>query len=452
MWNKQNETNTFTQKVAKYIQSHHLLHTNHKYLVALSGGADSVALLRTLLLLGYKVEATHCNFHLRGEESDRDEEFCKRLCNDLCVALHIVHFDTNAYAALHHQSIELAARNLRYSYFHSLCRDISAKGICVAHHRDDNVETVLMNLLRGTGIHGLRGILPRNGEILRPLLGVSRKEIENFLGYLDQPFVTDRTNLIDEATRNKIRLNVLPLLETINPNVSETIDQVSENIKEACKVFDSAIDKSINEVFSGGKISISKLMSQPSPEYTLFTILNDYGFSSVQTKEIFNKLSSPSLQSGKIWNSETHSILVDRGQLVLEEYSSDTISELKIPEEGNYVIKGGDGKISIKSEPIDEDFVLSRDKDCICIDAQMVSFPLHLRLTAEGDRFVPFGMRNFKLVSDFLTDRKKNLFEKRRQLVLTNSDNNIIWLVGERIDNRFRITSTTERVLRISLL
>ena len=193
-------------------------------------------------------------------------------------------------------------------------------------------------------------------------------------------------------------------------------------------------------------------MSQPSPEYTLFTILNDYGFSSVQTKEIFNKLSSPSLQSGKIWNSETHSILIDRGQLVLEKYSSDTISELKIPEEGNYVIKGGDGKISIKSESIDEDFVLSRDKDCICIDAQKVSFPLHLRLTAEGDRFVPFGMRNFKLVSDFLTDRKKNMFEKRRQLVLTNSHNDIIWLVGERVDNRFRITPTTKRVLRISLL
>ena len=209
--------------VSDYIAAHKLLAPYGKYLVALSGGADSVALLLVLCRLGYSIEAVHCNFHLRGDESDRDEHFVTNLCLRLGVVLHKVHFDTREYAAVRKQSIELAARNLRYGYFEQLRSDIGADGICVAHHRDDLVETVLMNIVRGTGIHGMVGIRPRNGYILRPLLCIGRSDIEHFLAEQHQDYVTDSTNLEDDATRNVFRHHVVPLLQSINPAAVENI-------------------------------------------------------------------------------------------------------------------------------------------------------------------------------------------------------------------------------------
>ena len=185
-----NEERSFLKLVIDYSQRHKLFHAKGLYLVALSGGADSVALLRVMKAMGITVHAMHCNFHLRGTESDRDEQFCKDLCERLGIELHLIHFDTKTYSTLHHVSIEMAARDLRYAYFNRLAKDLSACGICVAHHRDDCAETVLLNLLRGTGVHGLRGIMPRNGNILRPLLCVGRKDIEQYLTAISQDYVT----------------------------------------------------------------------------------------------------------------------------------------------------------------------------------------------------------------------------------------------------------------------
>ena len=226
-------------KVESYINTHKLLDINKLYLVALSGGADSVALLLLLKEHGYNIHAAHCNFHLRGEESDRDEKFCVALCEQMNIELHRVHFDTETYAELHKVSIEMAARELRYRWFEQLRQDIGAAGICVAHHRDDSVETVLLNLVRGTGIHGFVGILPRNGYIVRPLLCVSRAEIENFLHTRNQDYVTDSTNLESNVKRNRIRLEILPLLKTLNPSISDSIQQTAENIRGAVDVLDA---------------------------------------------------------------------------------------------------------------------------------------------------------------------------------------------------------------------
>ena len=206
----------FLFKVDRSIMANALMQKDLLYLVALSGGADSVALLLSLKRLGFNVEAVHCNFHLRGEESDRDEKYCRNLCNNEGVRLHVVHFDTISYASLHKQSIEMAARNLRYSYFRQLASDIGAAGICVGHHIEDSVETLLINLIRGTGINGLTGIGMRNGIILRPLLEVTRQEIEEFLKKQGVSYVTDSTNLVDDVTRNRIRLNIMPLIREIN--------------------------------------------------------------------------------------------------------------------------------------------------------------------------------------------------------------------------------------------
>lgn len=227
MLNNNISINNFVASVSSFANIHHLFAKEGVYLVALSGGADSVALLLALLDMGVRVEAVHCNFHLRGEESDRDEQFCKDLCSKYNVELHLVHFDTCEYAALHHVSIEMAARDLRYAYFERLRSDMGAEAICVAHHRDDSVETVLLNLVRGTGLRGLRGIQPKNGNIVRPLLCVSRDDIECFLDSIGQDYVTDSTNLHDDVKRNKIRLDVLPLLETLNPDVRQSIFRTS---------------------------------------------------------------------------------------------------------------------------------------------------------------------------------------------------------------------------------
>ena len=469
-------TSAFLQTVKRYADKHSLFLADGTYLVALSGGADSVALLHTLCALGIKTEAAHCNFHLRGEESERDEQFCKELCQQLNIPLHIAHFDTTSYAQLHHVSIEMAARTLRYSYFNNLCNDLSANGICVAHHQDDSAETLLLNLLRGTGIHGLRGIMPRNGNILRPLLCVGREDIEHYLQTLHQTFVTDSTNLIDDVKRNKIRLNVIPLLQTINPSARKAIAQTAQYVAEACTFFDAAMEQAIQAITSSDgqtiqrgetsrshfMIDICALLKQPSPEYVLFMTLKDNGFTPTQVQEIYSAISKPTikeketttLQSGRLWDSGTHELLIDRGQLLIEPKTTSSFKTKIFPEEGTYVIDEYGTRLRISKKKNDEHFVLNKKANYACLDAQKVSWPLQLRIAQNADRFVPFGMRHSKLVSDFLTDKKKSIFEKRRQLVLTmaSASDTILWVVNERIDDRFSLSADTTDVLEIVLL
>lgn len=434
-------------KVADFIAKHQLLSRSGLHLIALSGGADSVALLRILRDLGYHIEATHCNFHLRAAESDRDEQFVKDLCISLNVPLHIIHFDTAEYASLHQVSIEMAARDLRYGYFRQLCRDIGAETVCVAHHRDDAVETLLMNLLRGSGIHGLTGIRPRNGQIVRPLLCVSRQEIEEYLHSIAQPFVVDSTNLESNVLRNKLRLNVLPLLKQINPSAAENIDKTASYLQDAEAVYDAAMQSAIDQIVekSGAvqSVSIAALRSQPAPATFLHEWLSPYGFNSTQTQQISECLEA---EPGKTISSVSHTLLVDREKLFLEP-QSEPVKPLRIPEPGNYRFQG-ENCICIE---LSDDITISISADCATIDAANIQFPLTLRLVQSGDTFCPLGMAGHKLVSDFLTDRKATLLEKRRQLVVTAANGDILWLVGQRPDHRYRITQATTTVLRLSI-
>ena len=460
--------NSFVDRVRRFASVHELFVYGGKYIVALSGGADSVSLLFVLKHLerelGISVEAAHCNFHLRGAESVRDEEFCKQLCGRLDVPLHLIHFDTQAYADLHRVSIEMAARDLRYGYFENLRRDIEAQDICVAHHRDDSVETVLLNLVRGTGLRGLRGIQPRNGNIIRPLLSLSRENIVQYLDALGESYVTDSTNLHNDVKRNKIRLDVMPLLRELNPSVSQSIFESSLRVGEALKVFDEAMKQSIADVTATSPshhltispphhlvISVERLKQQPSPEYTLHEILSSRGFTSAQIEQIYGSLDNCS--AGKIIASDSHELAFDRGSLLVQPRTNvaDAVRSMRIPETGTYVFSDS-LKIKVAAEDCGDDYVPSRAADCVCLDASDIKFPLTLRHIEQGDRFVPFGMNGMKLVSDYLTDRKKNVFEKRAQLVVTDAQQRIVWLVGERTDNRFRISKETSKALRLTLL
>ena len=509
---------TFVNQVRRFATAHQLLTPGGKYIIALSGGADSVSLLLVLKHLeselDISLEAAHCNFHLRGDESLRDEEFCKQLCCRLHVPLHLVHFDTHAYADLHHVSIEMAARDLRYTYFEQLRRDIHAHDICVAHHRDDSVETLILNLVRGTGLRGLRGIQPRNAHIIRPLLSHSRQQIEQYLDALGESYVTDSTNLHNDVKRNKIRLNIIPLLRELNPSVSQSIFETSLRVTEALKIFDDAIQRSIADVTtppSGDTcrgctclkctnqpvekspnqpvekcpnqpllvhlrqvhplsncpnqpvencttpqtqnspliISVPRLKQQPSPEYTLHEILSPRGFTSAQIEQIYTSLDTN--PTGKIITSCSHELAFDRSTLILQPKTpTPLVRPMHIPETGTYVLSDN-LKLKVETEECGDRYEPSRTADCASLDASDIKFPLTLRHIQPGDRFVPFGMTGTKLLSDYLTDRKKNIFEKRAQLVLTDAQQRILWLVGERTDNRFRITPNTQRALRLTL-
>lgn len=443
--------------VADFIAKHQLLSRDGLHIVALSGGADSVALLLVLKQLGYRIEAAHCNFHLRGEESDRDEAFVCQLCEAQNIPIHRVHFDTKEYATLHKVSIEMAARKLRYRYFEQLRQDLGADTICVAHHRDDAVETLLMNLMYGTGIHGLTGIRPKNGAVVRPLLCVSRSEIEEYLHSIGQNYVIDSTNTVDDVLRNKIRLHLIPLMQQILPKSSENIAKTADNIKEVEAVYDDAIRSGLSGIVKTLRpaigasdrhgavcVAIDDLQALPSSECFLFEWLRPYGFTSTQVLQIAESFGAP---SGKTYSSTTHVLYIDRGTLIVAPVYQ-LPSSLVIPEEGVYKFLDN-LKFRIT---ISDDLSVSKSDDCITIDKAVVEFPLTVRIIQSGDHFQPFGMNGSKLVSDYLTDKKVSLWAKRSQMVVTDKKGEVVWLVGHRIAHPFRITPATKSVLRIEVM
>lgn len=446
----------FEQTISIYIEGNSLLEKDKLHLVALSGGADSVALFMVLLRLGYNIQAAHCNFNLRGEESIRDEEFCKDLCRRNGVKLHLAHFDTRFYSLHHHISIEMAARELRYNFFRQLMEEFGMASICVAHHRDDNAETVLLNLFRGTGMKGLTGIHPRNESVVRPLLCVGRKDIEEYLRQNGQEYIVDSSNLVNDVKRNKIRLDIMPVANQLNPSVSSAIVQTAQHVADAMPFLEESLNRWENECvrpissscyaelsdemahFQSVSIDIYKLKSSPSPEYLLYHILTKRGIPAQMTHQIYEHLDS---KSGTSWNINGLMMTVDRGCLLIEPiYSS--IRELKIPMEGRYVLSNGD-RIEVSVCQKDKDFHLDTASNVAQLDADSVRWPFTLRCVEKGDRFVPFGMNGSKLVSDLLTDRKMSLQQKRNQLCVTDESGQIVWLVGLRIGNKYRITSDT---------
>ena len=423
-------------KVSAYINKHKLLNANDLYFVALSGGADSVALLLLLKEGGFNVHAAHCNFLLRGSESDRDEAFCVDLCRQLGVELHRAHFATREYAEAHKVSVEMAARELRYNWFEQLRKDIGAVGICVAHHRDDSVETVLLNMIRGTGLRGLTGIQPRNGYVLRPLLCVSRDEIEHFLAKRGQKYVIDSTNLETDVKRNKVRLQVLPLLRTLNPAVSDNIQRMVENVAEAQIVLDSLLDNFKKH----NTLELSELEKYGSSEYVIYEWLKNYGFNGTQARQVLEA------ETGKIMSSsQGYDVLKDRERLIIER-TLKPFNPMRIPEEGMYVL---DEKMRLSLRKCAA--YVSKKPFVATFDAQKVVFPLTVRRVEEGDWMIPFGMRGRKLLSDLMTDRKMTVFEKRRQLVVVDAQDVIVWAVGLRIADSVAVAETTQSVLELIL-
>ncbi len=423
---------------------------NGLYLLALSGGPDSVALLRMMLDKGYHVEAAHCNFHLRGAESDRDEAFCKDLCEKLGVKLHVVHFDTKEFAELRGISIEMAARELRYRWFTQLAHDTGAEGVCIAHHSDDQVETILLNMLRGTGLKGLLGMRRQNGIFFRPLLGMSRKEILEYLDRIGQDYVTDSTNLEDDVQRNKLRLDVIPMLEKVTPAAKQNILRMADNLSDV----DAIVKQSIEEAQKGCKVdchsgkaySMKQIMSYASPRLLLWSIASEHGFNREQVSEML-----ASKEGGRSWTSQQAVAVFSNETLFIYGRSlwEQPLPTMRIPETGLYGYSNGKIRVSIKEtndcpQP-------SKERSVATLDAGSLAFPLTLRPIKEGDRFAPFGMKGSKLVSDYLKDKKVEPLERHQQLVVTDATLKIIWLVGRTIDEKAKLRESTRKVMVIEV-
>ena len=436
------------EKVRFFIRQHSLLFEGERVLVGLSGGPDSVCLARLLDKLGYEVVAAHCNFHLRGEESMRDEQFVISLCHEMGWKLYRTNLDTETYAHQQGISIEMAARDERYDWFRKLKEEVGATIIAVGHHQDDNVETMLLNAVRGTGIRGLCGMQPKNGDVVRPLLCLTRKEILMYLKDINQTYVTDHTNLEDEYARNKVRLDVLPLLEGINQGAMKNLVSTQENLAEVMKVYQQAMQEAVAtcvEQRENGEtyIHIEKLQSLPSPISVLHEVLSPLGFNKAQVKQML----SAQNESGKVFVAEGRRVLIDREHIIVEaeHYPMPNICQEIIPIEN----------VSIEKDPhyayLDADKLQNSQLWLRRAKGSTANCQLPLRTPQEGDTFAPFGMGGKrKLLSDFLTDLKLNLFEKERQPLLMDGEE-IAWVVGRRSSDLYRVDNQTKRVVILCL-
>lgn len=415
--------------VEAYIEKHRLLSPSDRVLVALSGGADSVCLLLLLHDMGYEVEAAHCNFHLRGEESMRDEAFVAQLCENKGIVLHRTDFDTASYAKAKGISIEMAARDLRYEWFAKVMREGGLTALAVGHHQADNAETMLLNMVRGTGIQGMCGIMPSNDRgVVRPLLCLSRKDITDCLERIGQDYVTDSTNLKDDVSRNKIRLDIMPLLEQINPSALQSINTTIDNMNEVRKVYEAAIkaDRERCCTWKDGCMHIEwdVLSGCASPISVLHSVMSEHGFNRTQIVEMLEG------GQGRVWMASEWRALWDRGRIVLAPNAHADAASVSM----TYVDAQG--------------LVINKDKRYAYIDADKVKGEVKVRRAEEGDSFQPFGMRGRKLLSDFLTNLKKSRFEKEAQMVVCD-DEDILWVVGERSSERYRVDKDTRRVLML---
>ena len=433
--------------VQAYIAQHQLLRPGAPVIVGLSGGADSVALLHILTRLGSPCVAAHCNFHLRNDESDADADFAQQTAEALGLPFRRIDFDTADYARQNGVSTEMAARTLRYEWFETLRRELGAEAIAVAHHRDDNVETVLLNLIRGTGLSGLCGMRPRNGHIVRPLLSVDRHQIVRWLADRHLPFCTDSSNASDVYRRNFVRLRLLPLMEQLNPSVRDAILRMAGHLTDVEAIYRNAIDSHrAHLIDADGRISIDALLRTPAPHAVLFELLTPYDFTPSQCADIARALSGESGRSFVAPGGRWH-LLKDRLHLILypaDEVSADAFpltlgSELTAPI-----------RLSLEERIVDEAFTISRSPHVATFDADRIALPLTLRRWRAGDSFVPFGMTGRKKLSDYFSDHKFSLLHKAAAWILCDASERILWIVGHRTDNRFRITSKTRRALIVT--
>ncbi len=428
----------------RFIAENCLFDNDSRLLATISGGADSTVMLYLLVKCGFKVWVAHCNFQLRGADSDADEEFVRQLAAHYGMPFFSVRVNTTAYAQTNNISIEMAARKLRYNWFSDLAMEHNLDRILTAHHLNDSIETVMLNMSRGTGINGLTGIAARNGNIVRPMLFATRNQIEQFAAQNNISFRTDYTNLTDDYQRNFVRHNIVPLFKQINPAFEDRMFKNLKHISQAAHIYgwyvENARQRLVKNIDGQSVIPICELLAEPFAEPVLYEFVSSFGFNSSQVEQIMRRIGQ---KSGCMFESATHSLLVDRSSLIISTKHPDDFVDIII----NKPIDIPSAGINMRIVPIG-DFVLNKSRDVACIDIDKLQFPLTLRRWQHGDYFYPIGMTNAKKLSDFFIDNKIDRLSKKATMVI-ESAGRIVWVVGYRLDNRFKIDDTTNNVLII---
>ncbi|ARV16071.1 tRNA lysidine(34) synthetase TilS [Polaribacter sp. SA4-12] len=439
------------EKLTNHINKNLPFLKDKKLLIAISGGVDSVVLTHLLSTLNFDISLAHCNFNLRGKESDLDEEFVVNLGEKLNLNVFKIQFNTEEFAKENKQSTQIAARELRYNWFQKLIEQNSFEYVLTAHHADDNLETFLINLTRGSGLDGFTGIPEINGNIVRPLLKFSRETILSFVKENNINWREDKSNASTKYIRNKIRHNVLPVLKEINPSLLETFAKTTEHLKESQQIIEDRIEKVASEViqkdFSTAlemtKINIEKINQLSNPKAYLYQLLKEYNFT--EWNDVYQLLSG---QSGKQVLSKTHTLLKDRDFLLLSEIDFSAALEMTFQIQKN--TSEITAPIHLKLEEVQEKS--TENKQTIYVDKQDLVFPLKLRKWENGDFFYPSGMTGKKKLSKYFKDEKFSLLEKQNTWLLCNKNGDIIWVVNHRQDNRFLAKEASNNLFKLSLI
>jgi tRNA(Ile)-lysidine synthase len=430
----------------KFVADNNLIDPGDKILLAVSGGIDSMVMAHLFLSFPNEKGIAHCNFSLRGKESDEDENLVREFAESHKIPFYTIKFDTRMYARNKGLSIQMAARELRYTWFEELRIEKGYDSVAVAHNLNDNIETLIINLVRGTGLAGLTGIRPVSNRIIRPVLFATREMITNYCNQNGVQFREDRSNADTHYIRNKIRHLVVPVLKEINPSIESTLSETAERftgINELVSEFITKLRDKISEKREGAIIyNYTQLKQHLGNKTTLFELFKPYGITNVQLDDLMKVIQGKT--GGRI-HTNTHRIIKNRKEIIV------SVAEDKT--EATYIINNIDDFMNVPgiesaSYVAIENFDIPLDPSSACLDSEKVSFPMVIRKWKAGDYFYPFGMKQKKKLSDYFIDRKYSILDKENKLIL-ESDEKIVWIIGDRIDNRFRITKHTKKALLI---
>ena len=431
----------------KYIQENKIIKKNDPVLLAVSGGIDSMVMTHLFIAAGTAIGIAHCNFCLRGKESDLDEEMVKEFADKNEIRFYSKRFATRDYASKKGISVQMAARELRYEWFETLRKENKFSSVAVAHNLNDNIETLLINLVRGTGITGLTGMKPVSKKIVRPLLFATRRKIMDYCIANRISYREDKSNAETKYTRNKIRHMVIPVLQEINPSIEETLNETAERlsgIHEIVSEYINGVRKKVSIKRKEGIIfNIDKLRNLHVGKAVIFELFRPFGITGAISGDLIRMLAG---RSGRQVFTRTHRILKNRNEILVYPLEPATTQYFEINDISDLSDTPGILSAGIITDLLD--YKIPDDQHVACIDYDKVIFPLIIRKWKRGDYFYPLGMKQRKKLSDYFIDRKFSLVKKEKALIL-ETDGKIVWIIGERIDERFRVTDTTSRILRI---
>jgi tRNA(Ile)-lysidine synthase len=432
------------KRFTDFIEQHNLFERDASVLVAVSGGKDSVLMAHLFKSAGFNFGIAHCNFQLRGDESVSDQEFCNSLARQLRVPFHTTRFDTMAHVATEKISTQMAARELRYQWFEQISQQAGYDVIALAHHQNDAIETILLNLTRGTGIAGLHGISPKKGKLVRPLLFLTRDEIEGLIDENRLAYVEDSSNASVKYARNKIRLEVIPKLKELNPSLEQTFEKNLEHFRDLELLLEQKITELKKELFlyrdDEVLISLAEIKKLEPKRLLLFYLLQEFGVNETIVDDLISALDK---HPGKLFETPVARMIIDRNKLVISTLKAQANPEAVIQANGheaNYA----DYKLNILHD--DSPLIIKNNPMAVSVDSDLLIYPLTLRPWRQGDYFYPLGMQSGKKLSDFFIGQKIPLHKKNEIPLLINGNGDIIWVGGYRPDERYKVSENTKKV------